>query len=402
MQNPHPSRAKRGLKLIHRRAAFTLVEMLVAITILVILTTITITTVNVSMDADRIRTGARQIQSYLEGARDRAIYAQQPRGVRMILDNQNEDANGNGVLDAGEDANGNGVLDTPDTSTVSSLVYIGPPASIEGELFIDTSGRGVYQDTTDNPINWGDYARRRLLNVGTRIQIPADTGLWYTIIAFHTEDLNNNGNLDPGEDLNGNTSLDTNDLTLQSAVLAKRHVDLRGDVNLSLVVGGFSPGDPIPYKLELEPAVLPNQEPVLLPRGIVVDLDFGKYPTSWTTGGQLDVLFSPRGVVTGPIAATGLIHFLLADQQDTIRNLPAVNLDTDGNSVLDEYEQSIGDKRVVTLFTRTGHISTTTVYPNEDTNFNGTLDTGEDLNSNGILDIQNPFYYAETGEEDSE
>jgi len=373
--------------------------MLVAVTILVILSTITITTVNVSMDADRIRTGSRQIQSYLEGARDRAIYAQQPRGVRMILDNQNEDANGNGVLDAGEDANGNGVLDTPDTSTVSSLVYIGPPASIEGELFIGQTGRRVHQ-VIGAESDWGNYSRRRLLRVGTRIQIPKDTGLWYTVIAFHTEDLDNDGNLDPGEDLNGDLILDTYNLDIPSAILARPHHDIRGSA-LAAAISGL--GDsPVSYKLELEPAVLPNQEPVLLPRGIVVDLDFGKYPTLWTSGGQLDVLFSPRGVVTGPIAATGLIHFLLADQQDTIRNLPAVNLDSDGNGVLDEYEQSTGDKRVVTLFTRTGHISTTTVYPNEDTNYNGTLDTGEDLNSNGILDIQNPFYYAETGEEASE
>ncbi|MBM82054.1 MAG: hypothetical protein CMJ78_15900 [Planctomycetaceae bacterium] len=391
------------------RRGFTLVEMLVAITILVILVTITVTTVNVSMDADRIRSGARQIQSYLEGARDRAIYAKQPRGVRLLLDAYNEDTNLNGVLDTGEDANGNGVLDTPDTTTASSMVFIGPPANIEGELFLSPSGRAVYQNILHDDIEWQFYTARRLLKRGTRIQIPKDTGYWYRVVALHTEDFNNNGNLDAGEDLDLSGVLDTNNLDYQTLVLARPHLDRRGNLKLAFVYDDLEVQvppqmptleDPIPYRMELEPAVLPNQEPVLLPSGIVIDLDFGQYPPAWSAvGSKLDILFSQRGTVTGPVASTGLIHFLLADSQDTLRNLPSTNFDADANGVVDDYETSLGDKRVVTLFTRTGHISTTPVYPNEDVNNNGTLDGGEDLNGNGLLDVQNPFYYAETGEE---
>src|SRR5690606_11034169 len=64
------------------------------ITILLILAVMTVSAVNLAWDTDRVRAGARQIQSYLAGARDRAIYAKAPRGVRFILDASSSTATG--------------------------------------------------------------------------------------------------------------------------------------------------------------------------------------------------------------------------------------------------------------------------------------------------------------------
>ena len=68
------------------RSGFTLTELMVVMVIIIVLTTMTIAAVNFSMSAERSRAGARQVQSYLAGARDRAIYERKMVGVRFLLD----------------------------------------------------------------------------------------------------------------------------------------------------------------------------------------------------------------------------------------------------------------------------------------------------------------------------
>lgn len=67
------------------RSGFTLIELLVSVTILIILAVIVVTTVHVSTKADPPEE-ARAVASFIEGARDRAIFARQPVGVRLQLD----------------------------------------------------------------------------------------------------------------------------------------------------------------------------------------------------------------------------------------------------------------------------------------------------------------------------
>jgi len=73
----------------NKRGGFTLVELLVVITIIVILLTMTLLTVNFSNEGDRVKGAAGQVQSFLAGARDRAIYAKEPRGVRFFVNPEN-------------------------------------------------------------------------------------------------------------------------------------------------------------------------------------------------------------------------------------------------------------------------------------------------------------------------
>lgn len=86
------------------RGGYTLVEILIVVGILVVLLTMTLMTVRFTRDGDRVTAAAAQIQSFLAGARDRAIYARAPRGVRLFLDTNNP-------------------------RTVSSMVYIDPSES---------------------------------------------------------------------------------------------------------------------------------------------------------------------------------------------------------------------------------------------------------------------------------
>lgn len=294
-----------------------MIELLVVIAILILLTAITVSVVNFSMTSERIRAAARQMQSYLEGARDRAIYAKEPRGVRYLLDQTNnqtvtsmvfigssepwsdgmlrlerpdidEDTNGNGTLDPGEDFNNDGNLDTMDG------VADGPEIRI-------LRGQG------DN--GWFYLKTKKLLVDGARIKIPADkNGTWYTI--------------------------STRLLNVTDEVLAL-NVPYRDpgttDVNEIVAFEKDAPNAPgLPgaytwtYQLELPPSVLPGADgvPVLLPRGIVIDLRGSRLPPDWGPNKRLDVLFSPRGTVIGSPAASGLLHFYLTENVAAEFGLP--------------------------------------------------------------------------------
>jgi type II secretory pathway pseudopilin PulG len=345
-------------KSVRRRrcgAGFTLVEMLVVAGIMLVLATMTITTLNVTFDAERIRSASRQVHSYIEGSRDRAIYARDLRGVRFIFDATNQQ---------------------PGSRAIRSLVFVGAPERSKGQLYYNSATGAFVQHPGDFP-RWEDYRIRGLLKSGARIQIPAGTGLWYTIQSFGSEDRDLNGTLTAVEDTDGVP-------TIGSA--------------LYLVEGSrFSPGTgaigntEFSYEMELRPAVLANQDPVELPTGISIDLDHSQLPAEWRLGGtyseEMDVMFSPRGIVTGSVAGTGLIHFLLADSEDTIRGLAPPG----DESGINPDRQSLGEWRIVTLNTRTGHVSTHEIA-RDDTLDNSNGDPGAD----GLAD--DPFRYAETGE----
>lgn len=393
------------------RSAFTLVEMLVVITILLVMMGVTVAVINVSAEGERIRSGASQVQSYLAGARDRAAFAGRPCGVRLFLDPLgSEDINGNSQLDNGEDANGNNLLDLG--HLVTSMVYIQVPddwqqgsftvTSHQGDassslLIEDVKFNGVLdpgedsdgdgqldsgEDTLTGTTDWRSIDLLLNTNLLRKPRIMIQ-GHWYTVWAkgdwtyqnngpVHRylairprfrgsmgEDFNNNGVLDQGEDINGN-----------------------GELDQGTRVGEGE------YRLRLQPAVMPGQEPVLLPAGVAVDLDqcrrrhdaaFAEtLPKSWYPANTylpaLDILFSPNGTVVGPEASKGVIHLLVNDVADSTQKLFPIDLP--GAAALNQ-----SDKRVVSLFTRTGYVT-----------------TSEIVSLPEYLGTKNQFYYAERGE----
>ncbi len=320
---------------------FTLVELLVVLSILLVLAGITVTVVNVSLDSNRISNSARQVQSYLEGCRDRAIFAQEPRGVRFLLD---------------ED----------DPTTVRSMVYIGEPHQSDGTLVIE--GTGVNEGLMirqRNGQDWSALFDKGVLQRSARIKIPDEpTGLW-----FNLQNTSFPITADPSGDV---------------MKLIRQHPDYATG----------SSGVALTYRLELVSTILPEHEPVQLSRGIVIDLDNSLLPRHWIlaadAGSQfprtgatyspfMDVMYSPRGVVIGPAARSGLVHFLLGDVEDVSRNLGPVDKDLDASSAIEENEAHVGDRRITTLFTRSGHASVHFVYGDE-------------------TDPDDPYRYAETGE----
>ncbi|MEI8017060.1 MAG: prepilin-type N-terminal cleavage/methylation domain-containing protein [Schlesneria sp.] len=342
------------------RRAFTLVELLVVLAIVLILAAVTISSVNFSYNADRMRAGGRQLQSFLMGARDKAIYANEVRGVRLLIDPN-------------------------DNHAVSAVQYIGAPQRETGMLTFNPISTPANSIATNDPTGrtvafisgtrWSSLSRRGLLRVGNRIQIPQDTGAWFTISA-----------------LNAGSGL---------ILLNRPNPDLAGTVN------------PISFALELASTPLGDAQPVQLPRGTVIDLDGSQVPTAWrpfslaaSYSPQMDILFTPRGTVIGDTTTLGIVHLLVSDASDVLKWKSTASLSGSINNVqygrntpyvpsslplVPAENTSVAppivpkDRIIVTISTRTGHVAVYPINP-----------VPQSSSGNPSLAVD-PFLFAESG-----
>ncbi len=358
------------------RGAFTLIELIVVIAVLLILLVFTAGAVNYAMDAEKVGGGARQVQSYLAGARDRAIHSKQLRGVRFVRD-----------------------LDNP--AIVSSLMFVGPsePWS-EGNIRLErVPGARFATVVAASPDSgwWELAARRTFYERGLRIRIPNDrSGSWYTVIAFNNSNGVWSAPVPPVFNPNDSDTSNDDPFPLKIIISPPYRDPATNPVG---EVQAFAGGGPNTYQLELPNVILPER-PVLLPKGTVVDLLASDIPDGWPTRTSLtsnvpafmDVMFSPRGSVVGDAASKGVLHFYVTeltsvdvfrDYLSTISPPPLPNVPAeevpDGNGGT----EPIGDRALVSLFTQTGSVSS---HPIDVT----------DLDGDFIAD--DPYYFAETGE----
>jgi prepilin-type N-terminal cleavage/methylation domain-containing protein len=439
----HSAQKRYSLGLL--RSGFTLIELLIVVTILLLLTTFTVVAVDFTFEAERVRSGARQVQSVLSGARDRAIKAREPRGIRFLLD-QDPD---NGRM-------------------VSSMVYVGAARPWhEGHITLkrfDVDLDGVVDDVDGDgqpdPEVW--------------VIDGSPATLWENLkergfLGIYEHDLNGNGALDAGEDLNLNGSWDRDTPRIKipgdkNGTWYRVRTHLLGarpgtpgfdpDNSNRLILTrayrdpGTTPPDevvafegtgPSTYVLELPPRILPDADPVLLPEGVVIDLDASDVPGFWrpqfdpTPGtitpsdyqmrysNRMDLMFSPRGTIIGSAAGSGLLHFYICRRIDVelTTELPRAPRYGGGagswvpgpelfKSLTDA--PPVGDRSLVSVFTSTGKISSPPLYPQDgeiDLNGDGIVDPNEDLNGNGIFDpadnyLDDPFRFAELGEVSSQ
>tara|TARA_R110002072_G_scaffold173600_1_gene328232 strand:- start:29107 stop:30249 length:1143 start_codon:yes stop_codon:yes gene_type:complete len=376
----------------------TLIELLIVVTIFLVLTTFTVVAVDFTFEAERVSSGARQVQSLLEGARDRAIRAREPRGVRFLLD-----------------------PDPDNGRMVSSMVYVGASDTWDlGTIELrrqDVAPADGIADQEDVLIvrgigtSWSTLSRRGFLGIQgqetPRIKIPGDkNGTWYRV----QTDL-----------------LGVNPMFPDVLRLVHPYRD-PGTTEITEIQAFDAGSGPSTYILELPPRVLPDADPALLPEGVVIDLDASSVPTDWRPAAgsgysapyssRMDLMFSPRGTLIGTTAGTGLTHFYIALREDVqnatdalrppvnIGERPLVPADAlfaslaNGGTV-----PTVGDRGLVSIFASTGKVSSHAfnMDTNEDRNNNGTLDPGEDINGNSVLDVNgtylvDPFQFAELGE----
>ena len=357
------SRARRG---------FTLIELLIAVTIFLILAAVTVAAVNAFQAGDRISGSARQVQSFISGARDRAIYTNRTdegpraRGVRLLVDQGLTDANGdpfactamqyvesagyfppraNDRLTFGLNETLFLASDDPNTTGATEFAELLPPADLASGNPIsnatvavrpfDNGGDGnkevlvgerllPYDKKTPIAGYWAQTPLNRVFQAGllgeratghfytTRVRLPKyanGAGRWYRALIVSAGA--------PG----------AAEQTQRLAGIAR--VFLMTQPNEDPVVyNGNAAEDG--YVFELRTVPLAGEDPRPLPNQTAIDLRSAAalqaLPAAWsqTNGarpgipipqGPLDIMFDPSGLVTGPLAAAGLVH------------LPVVSLD---------------------------------------------------------------------------
>lgn len=364
-----------------RRNAFTLVELLVAITIFVILTVLTLGAFNLNIGSERVRSASRQIQAMLEGAKTRAYKFQKPVGVRFLL--------------------GDSFLDTKSPVEITGMMYVtGQSNPADGASYetgflryVDLDGDATNGSVIEgiqfakwyagnNPsIEWEQLFSRGNLIAGVKIRIPAKTGKWYRVASdeFMPDLPGSHNDNNPDESDETDDWYDFTTMRLTEALL---------DVNnWGLTQAGFgdNKSKTVPYELDLSTVMGPmsGEDPVSLPNGIVVDLKSSKVPSNWNvsrwrpgvtysvgdwvvgnsnagvrvfradnagdthtdmnnepawpsavnsivvgTGTppitwrcyelpRFDIVFTPQGTVMGSVVAEGLLHLTLAETRDT-------------------------------------------------------------------------------------
>ena len=486
---------------------FTLVELLVVLAIIGLISAVALPVVLPALNERKISEAARLLQATLAGARDSAVRAGAPRGIRLLID---PILNGQGsnplasnrmiAIEPGPDYSEGLVRDpmitsTPpyyDSTTIVDPAYQAPVAFGTTTIYpLRVSTSGLKGGISNSPTGWSYNIRQ-----GDRIRFD-DSGNVYTIagpvgtagnltvnnperfiicpatpatapIATPTNldqwvpeylnlingldddgdgwidescdgiDNDGDGVIDPGYDGIDNDGDGVID-NLAELLYNANGSTVANEFEQEVFVGasGSGPRDNASYTITRRPVVSPGARETALPEGIVIDLTTwnaslvnpGKYDPSTITIPQLpersrlpidpftgfvDVMIAPNGQVVlpgagggsnlarSPIANSPFYHFWLTEREGVVpplwglsgtTNVPNKNPSTTQAFLLPMPKGTAnytgtttfltGQRRLVTLFTRTGQVSSTAI---------------ETFDAN---DINRPYYDAQAGIKES-
>ena len=309
-----------------KRRAFTLVELLVSITILLILSTLVFAYLASGKSSEKMRSAARVAQSAFLGAKDRALHAKDLRGVRLIRDQT-------------------------DGTLVTGFAYLQPlpmqtyaTGSVQLErMDFDQDGQADTADiivlhgfSTAPAVDW--HAKVQFSPNPGRVRIPAGTGQWYSF-TWATSGPYAIGPMN------------------EFLILQTPFVQTSGGVPFPSVPA-FPQSNTATSSCDIQLGndLLPFHQPITLSSGCVIDLKFSSVNAQTLAGigtgttPNVDLMFSPRGSISGYLSGLGPLHFLIRDLRDA----------TEGTDprLLTTMNSAHGDCLVLTVFPQTGLVQT--------------------------------------------
>jgi prepilin-type N-terminal cleavage/methylation domain-containing protein len=304
-----------------RRRGFTLVELLVVVSILLVLASFVALAFN-GNTTDKMRSAARITQSAFLGAKDRALHAKEVRGIRLIRDQNNANI-----------FTGFAYLQQLPTQTLGNVP--GKTAEYNFAVARDNNGnanivqisgtRGATLFSQDSNGIWAPY--------GVRVRIPAQSGQWYYLLANSTN-----------APFWGQMNSGVLTLTLQTGYQGGKPPNaVTGATNAIDTTDANASCD-----IQIGNELLPFHQAINLPSGVVIDLNYCSQNVQnlSNTWSMVDIPFSPRGGVSSYLAALGPMHFCLRDIRDVTQNLSPSS-------------QSVrGECLIVTLFPQSGLVQT--------------------------------------------
>ncbi|MCA8996778.1 MAG: hypothetical protein KDA80_07330, partial [Planctomycetaceae bacterium] len=286
------------------RPAFTLVELLVALGIFIILATLTVGAFQTS-GPDRISAATADFKNALEGARSRAIRSGEVRGLRLLTDPQ-------------------------DGRIITSMIYVGSAGEDTGSLRIEfdpTASPPGWEVTNEDSMIWQQLTNKGLLKEGNQIEFPVDSGNWYTLSSQVDADTWTIAGHYPNSEW---FQPSTMTMPTQSPPLVNTWRPGNFDPTDIPTSMSYSPQGrpqsvislPMTYRVKLSAGILPGADPITFQRDTCIDLDGSVIPGRDSSGdyssSQFDILFSPRGVLTGGLATAGVVIFRIASVSDLL------------------------------------------------------------------------------------
>ncbi|QDU60295.1 hypothetical protein Pan216_11340 [Planctomycetes bacterium Pan216] len=269
---------------------FTLIEMLVVIIIATTIAAIALPTLSRMAQGDQVRAGARQLQALLVAARDKALAADEPRGVRLLQD-------------------------PDDLSLVRSIIFVEPAEPISA------GGASASTDTAGS------------VRVVRQVTLAANSdGDTQELVAAQLQQLPQSGTNHVGVIRLGHAGqYHSFNVAAGSRVLT---LDTPLPVGAASTTGRISD---IEYVIPRPPVPIADGEVNQLPKGVAIDL--GQMPASLATAVDasesrlsrltrdenalaFDIMFAPDGRVIGSAARDSQIALWLRDEfvQDVSRN----------------------------------------------------------------------------------